>query len=167
MLTIVIVVKNPQWLDGFIKGNRNYLTEIPIIVVDSGGGEKLKEFCKYYIQKDVSLWEARKIGYELAETEFVMNLDSDVIIPDGYINEALLQLARCDKIGAVSIFYDKINRNRGVLEYGCSIWRTKLVKQLYDYKGDDLCECLYMWDKLQRAGWLIETTCMRAKHLRC
>jgi glycosyltransferase involved in cell wall biosynthesis len=167
-LTIIIVVKNPLWLDEFIKGNKKYLTTIPVIVIDSGGGEKLKEYCKHYIQKDVSLWEARKIGYEFADTEFIMNLDGDVIIPDGYIDEALFQLGRCNKIGAVSIFYDKINSNRGVLEYGCSIWRRQLAKQLYDYNGSNgICECLYMWDKLQRAGWLIETTYMRAKHLRC
>lgn len=168
MLAIVIPVKNQQWLDEFIEGNKEILEKYPVIVVDSGGGEKLEKFAKIYIKQDVSFWEARQMGYRHVSERYILNLDSDVVITKSYIMSALAILEAFENVGAVSVFYDKINRNRGVLEYGCSIWRTELLRELYDYvpKVGRICECVYMWNKLQNAGYLIETLCFRAKHLR-
>lgn len=167
MLVIVIPVKNPQHLDEFIEGNREILEKYPVIVVDSGGGEKLKEFAYLYLKEDVSLWEARRIAYRYVSEPYVLNLDSDVVIPKPYIVSAIGILKVLKQVGAVSTFYNKITRNRGTLEFGCSIWRADLLKKLYDYKPKaGFCECLYMWGRLQRIGYQIETVCMRAKHLR-
>lgn len=168
MLTIVIPIKNQPYLNEFIAGNKEILEKHPVVVIDSGGGEKLKGIAHIYLKKNVSLWEARRIAYRCVSEPYTLNLDSDVVVPTLYIVSALRIMEMHKNVGAVSIFYNKINRNRGVLEYGCSIWRSKLLKELYDYvpKVGRICECVYMWNKLQRAGYLIETLCMRARHLR-
>lgn len=182
MLEIIIPIKNPKFLNKFINGNREIFNDYPVIVIDSGGGEKLKEFASTYIQCAVSLWEARKIGYDKAVEKFVLNLDSDVIIPRHYITMALKMMIEDEKIGAISIFFEEM-MHRGVLEYGASIIRTDLARKLYDYKPEigeirkispshyvqlnhGYCECLYMWEKIQEAGYKVETLPIRAKHLR-
>lgn len=183
MITIVIPVKNPKFIDEFIDGNIDVLTNFPVIVVDSGGGEKLGKIAKVHIQKDVKLCEARKIGYGIVETEFIMNLDADVIIPKLYIQEALKALSIAD---AVSIFYEDVNHCQGALEFGCSIWRTDVLRKLYDFSFEIVvsgkivkvgshkfstlhngwCECTYMWRKLKENGFNLETLPFRAKHLK-
>jgi len=165
-VAIVIPVKNPRWLDEFIEQNKEILTKYPVIVIDSGGGEKLKEFARVYIEKDVHLWDARKIGYSYASEPYILNLDADIVLPKNYIERAIRILEGMEIMGAVSVFFETINRNRGMLEYGCSVWKTEILKQLYDWKGQGPCECFYMWDKLQQEGLLIGTLCFRAKHLR-
>jgi uncharacterized protein (DUF2237 family) len=183
MLTIVTPVKNPVDINSFICGNQKFFTVFPLIVVDSGGGEPLKEFAKKYMKADVPFWEARKLGYTFVETPYTLNLDADVILPDGYIQEAVKLLG--EKADAVSIFYEDVGHCQGALEFGVSIWKTKLLRYLYDFTMDKVadgrivkvgsiaystlnngwCECTYMWRKLKDAGGKLETLPYRAKHL--
>lgn len=187
MLTIVIPVKNPKFLDEFVEQNRKILEKYPVVVIDAGGGERLIRIADVYVRINVpsSLWDARKLGYEAVDTPFVLNLDSDVVLPTAYIPTAL-KILQTEKVGAVTMFFkDWITRHIGVLSYGVSIWRTELLKKLYDYNpaslsktviklspshfvhvGFPYCECLYMWEKLLKSGYELETVCMRAKHLR-
>jgi len=187
MLSIVIPVRNPnpRILDTFIEKNKSYLALNNTIVIDSGGGEILEPHVAKYIKKDIGLWDARRLGYSFVSTEFVMNLDCDVIIPDYYIHDALELFRHNAKLGCVSIFYEDVTHNAGILEFGISIWRTDILKKLYDYgpqpsemrqiiKVSDnvfthvkypFCECSYMWQKVGMAGYKIETLPVRAIHL--
>jgi glycosyltransferase involved in cell wall biosynthesis len=183
-LTIVIPVKNPPNLCEFISANRELLTKCKVVVIDSGSGEALKEFADVYIQKIMPLTEARKVGYANVKTEFVMNLDADVAVPKGYVRRAM-KLLRKDA-DAVSIFYEDVNHCQGALEYGCSIWKTEVLKRLYDFTfelvndgrlyqigeqkfstlNNGWCECTYMWRKLKANGLTLKTLPLRATHLR-
>lgn len=173
MLTIVIPVKNPRFLEDFLRLNQKHLSKYKVITIDSGGGEKLKAISKIYIKKDIPFWEARKLAYSFVKTQFILNLDCDVIIPDRYIEQALEILKSDKKAGAVSIFFDRIT-HRGILEFGISIWRTKILREFYDWKRqsrDDwlrhpYCECSYMWRKLTLNNKKLETFPIRAKHLK-
>jgi len=179
-LTIVIPVKNPSCLDLFMEKNAKIFSQYPLVVIDSGGGEKLKEIATVYISKDLSLWEARKLGYEQVKTPYLLNLDVDVVPPEGYIESALALDA-----DAITIFYEDVNHCQGALEYGVSIWKTEVLRSLYDYStnrtfGDIVkvgsmhysslnngwCECTYMWRRLKDNGYKLETLPMRAQHLK-
>jgi hypothetical protein len=183
-ITIVIPVKNPPNLDVFIKENSNIFSRCSIIVVDSGGGEPLKNLAQIYIRKNVSFWEARKLGYTHVETPFILNLDIDVIVPQGYIEDALALLKK--EADAVSIFYEDVGHCQGALEFGVSMWKTEILRELYDFSMDKVmdgrivkvgsmvystlnngwCECTYMWRKLKLSGGRLETLSFRAKHLK-
>lgn len=180
-LTIVIPVKNPPCLDLFMEKNAKIFSQYPLVVIDSGGGEKLKEIATVYISKNVSLWEARKLGYQQVKTPYLLNLDVDVVPPEGYIESALALDA-----DAITIFYEDVNHCQGSLEYGVSIWKTDVVKELYDFDSklvcdgkivkvgsqaystltNGWCECIYMWRRLKNNGYKLETLPMRAKHLK-
>jgi len=184
-LTIVIPVKKPPKIDVFIKDNLWLLENAETIVVDSGGGERLEQFSKIYVKKEVPFWEARKIGYGRVQTKHILNLDADVIVPKGYVEDALALLQ--NKADAVSIFYEDVNHCQGALEYGVSMWKTQVLRELYDFSMDKVmdgrivkvgsmaystlhhgwCECTYMWRKLKNAGGRLETLpYYRAKHLK-
>lgn len=171
MLTIVIPVKEQLGIASeFLEGNKEIFVKYPTIVVDSGGGESLKTYCGTYLKKHIPFWEARKLGYSIVKTPFTLNLDADIIIPKGYIEKAL-EILQQPKIGAVSTFFEDngigLRPHWGTLQYGISLWRTELLQSLYDYqKPNDFCECLYMWRKLEKSGFRLETIPMRAKHLK-
>jgi glycosyltransferase involved in cell wall biosynthesis len=183
-LSIVIPVKNPPSLEAFIEGNAGLFSKSPLIVIDSGGGEALEKHAEIYVKKDLNFWEARKLGYTHIRTPYVLNLDADVIVPDGYIAEALNLLET--KAEAVSIFYEDVAHCQGALEFGVSVWKTEVLRQLYDFSMDKVmdgkivkvglmaystlnhgwCECTYMFRKLKQNGYRLETLPFRAKHLR-
>jgi len=183
-LTIVIPIKNPPCIDKFISENLHYLNKYGVVIIDSGGGEKLREFATVYLNQELCLTDARKLGITLVKTPFLLNLDCDVKIPEGYI-ELALELLK-DNVGAVSIFYNNINHCQGALEFGISLWQTDILKKLYDFSftcvcngniikiGEGVysrlqagwCECNYMWRKLKDDGYKLETLNLRAIHLR-
>lgn len=168
-LTIVIpVYENPKIIKEFIIGNEKILTENRVIVVNRKGGEELKPFSTKWIYRDTPFWEARREGLDLVETEYTLCLDSDTILPDGYVEEALtiLQLRRF--VAVVAIDYEDL---QGHLAFGTSIWRTAILRGLFDWsKNKDNspkeCECVFMWSKVRRSKFKVETLDMRAKHLK-
>lgn len=183
MITIVIPIKNPYDLDLFIENNKEIFKKHKVIVIDSGGGEKIQQCATKYIKKDVKLPNARMIGYDLTTTKYVMNLDSDVVIPEGYIDKAISLLE--SGAFAVSIFYEDVEHCQGALEYGISIWNTEKVRKLYDFSFDMIvgdivkigpqtysslvsgwCECTYMWRKIKDNNGKLETLPIRAIHLK-
>lgn len=175
-------MKNPPDLERFIRGNSSILDASWKVVVDSGGGQRLGRLLKtLWIQRQVPMWEARKLGYREVELPFTLNLDADTVLPDGYVQECLstLQDNQCD---AVAIDYDP---PQGHYAFGTSVWRTDLLKKLYNYppkaveklikvgQGEwvtafqnGFCECTYMWARLLGSGGKLETLNHRAIHLK-
>ena len=181
-LTIVIPVKAQPDLDGFIKGNFSILSITKKVVVDSGDGEPLSQLPNtVWLKRQVPMWEARRIGYEEVRTPFTLNLDADTILPNGYVLDGL-NVVRKNSCDAVAIDYDP---PQGHYAFGTSIWRTELLKKLYDYPPkaveklirvgeqewitafqNGFCECTYMWARLIRSGGKLETSGYRATHLK-
>jgi len=181
-LTIVIPVKDPPDLERFIKGNFAILNATCKVVVDSGGGKQLEKLPNtLWIQKQVPMWEARKLGYKEVRTPFTLNLDADTILPEGYVQESLdlLRKGACD---AVAIDYDP---PQGHYAFGTSIWRTDLLRKLYNYPPktveklirvgkqewvtafqNGFCECAYMWARLLRSRGKLETLEYQAIHIK-
>jgi hypothetical protein len=181
-LTVVMPVRAPPDLDGFIKGNLSILSVTRKVVVDSGGGESLGQLPNtLWLQRQVPMWEARRIGYEEVRTPFTLNLDADTILPNGYVLDSL-NVLRKNSCDAVAIDYDP---PQGHYAFGTSIWRTELLKKLYDYPPktveklikvgeqewitafqNGFCECTYMWARLIRSGGRLETLGYKATHLK-
>ena len=183
-LSIVVPVKNPPNIQAFITGNASLFKNGSLIVVDSGGGEALEKLAKIYVKKDLKFWEARKLGYSHVQTSHVLNLDCDVVAPEDYVEDAITLLET--KADAVSIFYEDVVHCQGALEFGVSIWKTEVLRRLYDFSMDVVsdgkivkvgsqaystlnngwCECTYMWRKLKLSSGRLETLSYRAKHLK-
>lgn len=181
---IVVPVKNPPDIEQFIEQNRTLFTKAELIVIDSGGGELLKPIAETYIKRELKFWEARKLGYSYVQVAYILNLDCDVIVPEGYVEDALKLLN--NGADAVSIFYEDVAHCQGALEFGVSMWKTETLRKLYDFSMDKVmdgkivkvgsmaystlnhgwCECTYMWRKLKNAGGRLETLPYRAKHLK-
>ena len=181
-LTIVIPVKDSPDLQRFVRENLEVLSTSKKVVVDSGRGEQLGRLPNTLLfQKQVPMWEARRIGYEEVRTPFTLNLDADTILPNGYVQESL-NILRKNLCDAVAIDYDP---PQGHYAFGTSIWRTELLKKLYDYPPravkklikvgeqewitafqNGFCECTYMWARLIRSGGRLETLGYKATHLK-
>lgn len=185
--TIVIPVKNPPDIDSFIVGNKQLFAKCSMIVVDSGGGERLSAYSDIYEKRDCSFWVARRWAYDRVKTKLTLNLDADVILPPKFLQTATALIQ--EKVAAASIFYIDVGHCQGALEFGASLWRSSVLKKLYDFSFDvalpgkivkvgeysyaalnnGWCECTYMWRKLKDAGLKLETvdglSLNRAVHL--
>jgi hypothetical protein len=180
-LTIVIPVKDPPDLQRFVRENLEVLSASKKVVIDSGRGEQLGSLPNTLLfQRQVPMWEARRIGYEEVRTPFTLNLDVDTILPNGYVLDSL-NVLRNNSCDAVAIDYDP---PQGHYAFGTSIWRTELLKKLYDYPPkaveklikvgeqewitafqNGFCECTYMWTRLIRSGGRLESLGYRAIHI--
>jgi hypothetical protein len=187
-LSCVIPIKNPLVLNEFITENEVLLkSRMHKIIVDSGGGSLFRDAHKLgflpliYEARNVPLWEARKLGYTYVVTPYVLNLDCDVVPPIQYVQDALDLLEK--GICAVSIHFEPVYT--GHLEFGVSMWKTGVLRSLYDYPPKPVeklikvgkqewvtafqcgfCECSYMWSRLINSGGRLETLPYRAKHLK-
>jgi len=168
-LTILTPVKDKEeTVSKFIEGNKDILSKYKVIVVDTRGGEQLKKYSFVYVndvEGKYAMPEARKLGIGLVDTEYILNLDTHVILPKHYINASIILMDNEKDIGAISIDHNKL---MGHLGFGQSIWRTELLKELYDYNNKEtMCECCYMWGKLNRTNYKLETIGnLRCKHLK-
>lgn len=110
-----------------------------------------------------TMWEARKKGIEQVKTKYCMMLDDDNIVPFKYVLDALVEL-ETNGTDVVAIDYDP---PMGHLAFGCSIWRTNVLRRLYDYKRPcNDCECIYMWGKIHRHKYKLRTLPYKAIHLK-
>jgi hypothetical protein len=169
MTIILPVFEVPEVVAEFVKSNEAILKKHPLFVLDRKGGEILKEHATFYKKTSCPtiafpLGSSRRFLIKKVQTEFTLNLDVDVLLPTNFIQEALRKFKNpC--VAAVALEYEP---PQGHLAFGPSIWRTKILQKLYDWEHwkTNNCECLYMWKKLRKAGYKLETLDMCAKHLK-
>jgi hypothetical protein len=181
-VTVVTPVKDPPDVKAFIKGNFTLFCQFPLVVIDSGGGEELKQYSLIYKKADLPMHSARKLGYGDVHTPYTLNLDADTVLPSNFILDAL-DLLESGSAAVVALDYELL---QGHYAFGASLWRSHLLKELYDYSSElamsntlekigpniyarlnnGWCECSYMWKKLLDRGHRLETLHQRAKHLR-
>lgn len=161
--TIGIVIKS-------IDGNSEIFSKYPIIVVNKNGGENYKLFASLFFNQYTSFWFARRFGLEFVKTKYVLNLDVDTVLPSQYIEKAIEILETHPEVGAVALSYADPYKQKH-LAFGTSIWRTEQLKELYNWRlaADqkfNVCECEYMWNKLEKKGMKVETLPLEATHLK-
>jgi hypothetical protein len=164
LISIVIPVKEKEEVvSKFISGNLDILNHCTVIVIDSGGGEELTKVATLYSKIDRDMSTARKLGYIPVKTPYILNLDVDTILPDGYLEDALVLLDN-SKVVVVALDYENL---QGHLAFGSSLWKSDILRKLYDYKeGNIICECCHLWHKVLQSEYKIETLLYRAIHLK-
>jgi hypothetical protein len=168
ILTVLIPVKNPKFLNDFIKGNAYILKKYRVMVIDSGGGEALRPdhgIATIYYKRDVDMATARRMGMDMITTPYTLNLDCDNVLPEGYVEEAIALIKGDVKAVAIDYAYPHL---LGHLGFGTSLWETETLKKLYNWnKSDCLCECVRMWRRLIGESKLkLESLPYRAIHLK-
>jgi cellulose synthase/poly-beta-1,6-N-acetylglucosamine synthase-like glycosyltransferase len=173
-LTILIVCfENDDLVDLSINENYGILSKYPIVVIDKKGGDRFVFLNQagntdiQYFYQDSPFWSARKFGLEFVTTKYVLCLDVDTILPQHYIEDALCILESRPDVACIAINYEPPH-HQSHLAFGTSIWRTDILKKLYDWyreRGKD-CECRYMWKKVESEKMKVETLPIEAKHLK-
>jgi len=161
MITTVIAVREDAPIHQFLELNP-FITKFPIIVVDSGGGEILRDVATEYIKETLPLSKARRTGILRVKTHYTLILDVDTVLPPEYITEAL-KILREENIAVTALDYEQL---QGHLGFGTSLWKTQILKNLYDWEEGKICECVWMWSKVRKAGYRLETLPYRARHLK-
>lgn len=177
MITILIpCCEEDQLVEWSIRANYEILVKYPLIIVDKNGGDKFLLLNQQgnldiqYFAQDTSFWFARRFGLEFVKTKYVLCLDVDTVLPPHYIEDALSILESRPEVVCVAIDYAHPN-HQNHLAFGTSIWRTELLKELYDWRltADQqfgICECKYMWQKVEKKKMIVETLSVEAKHLK-
>lgn len=176
-LTILIpCFESQKIVECSINGNEEILTKYPLIIIDKEGGEAFVQFEQQgntniqYFDQNTSWWFARRFGLEFVKTKYVLNLDVDTVLPEGYVEKAIEILETRPEVGAVALNY-AAPHIQSHLAFGTSVWRTEQLKELYDWRlapdqSANKCECEYMWGKLAKKNLKVETLPMEAVHLK-
>lgn len=159
----LIVREQPQMVDWFINYYKPLLKKFDVVVVDSEGGESLKQYASQYIKELLPLDKARKLVISKTQTPFTANVDIDTQLPIKYIYSAL-RLLQQNKADAVAIDYKP---PQGHLAFGTSFWRTSTLQKLYDWQmGGRFCECIHMWRRTHQNKFKLETLPFYARHIK-
>jgi hypothetical protein len=127
--------------------------------------KKIKEYAKFpqVVDTRVGMAKARKWVINQVTTQFLLTLDVDTDLPEGYLEDALRILEFNPKVACVVIDYEK---SQGHYAFGTGVWRTSIVQKLYDYSEvtTQLCECSHLYHKVLVSGYTIESLYCRAVH---
>lgn len=154
MLSILIPVKQPEpWL-------KKCLKQLEMIKERNGWliGEILT--CETGTMAEARLKLAKEAKYP-----FICNLDADVILPFGYLQDAFDLLKKDARVGAVAINHRP--KSMYHLGFGTSVMRRSVMLTHYDFidtTRNPPCECMHMWHKLHSAGFIIATLPYVATH---
>lgn len=169
-LSIIIPVFNVQnylepCIDSFHIQNKYKSTDVEIILIDDGSTDDSKKICdnfeaKYEIVKSIHIKKnsgqsvARNIGLEYATGNWIMYVDSDDIVRDGYIGWALSVINNVD-LNDIVMFglkpfesLDSIKNYSSLLRYNKSKMRvvTKDTAMYYlttEKFGNYLCNKIF------------------------
>lgn len=106
LISVVIPTLNSEkYLDQCLSSIRNQTTkEVEIIVVDGYSSDDTWDIVQSYdsilVKRRCNVSEARNIGLELAQGDFVLFLDSDQVLSRGVLSECI-QLCREGKVDSV------------------------------------------------------------------
>jgi hypothetical protein len=164
-VSMVIVVDEEETLiDDFIAYYKKLLInpDIERIVIWKRGGELLKQYADVTEKSDVDLCTARKRGFALATSSYILNADVDTRLPHPFLPWASIKMKTVPDVGVVALDYD-YPFTQGHLAFGASLFKTELLKHYYD-RPEGGCECINMWNKVRNAGFKIIGLPMFAIH---
>ena len=94
---IVPVFDRPDEVDELLESlNRQTLKDFEVIIVEDGSKTPCKDVCDkyadilhlhYYYKDNSGPGQSRNYGAERARGEWLIVLDSDVVLPEGYLRE--------------------------------------------------------------------------------
>ena len=100
---IIPVYNRPDEVDELLDSlTRLKMHDFEVIVVEDGSAVPCREVCKkysqqldihYYMKPNSGPGQSRNYGVERAKGEYVLILDSDVVVPEGYLDAVDKELA--------------------------------------------------------------------------
>lgn len=137
MYSIVVPVYNrPDEVDELLESlSRQAFLDFEVIIVEDGSAVKCKSVCDkytdklnlhYYEKPNSGPGQSRNYGVERASGEYVIILDSDVVLPDGYLKavDDELKANPCDAFGGADASHPSFTPVQKAISYSMTSFFT-------------------------------------------
>lgn len=133
---IVPVFNRPDEVDELLESLcRQTFNDFEVIIVEDGSTVACKDVCekymkkldlKYFLKKNSGPGQSRNYGAERSKGEYLIVLDSDVVLPDGYLQavEAELQREPADAFGGPDCAHDSFTDTQKAISYSMTSFFT-------------------------------------------
>ena len=137
LFSIIIPVYNrPQEVDELLESLcRQTFNDFEVVVVEDGSSEKCDTVCEryadklelhYYFKPNSGPGPSRNYGAERSQGEYLIILDSDVIVPENYLETIKAELDRepCDAFGGPDRAHDSFTPIQKAINYAMTSFFT-------------------------------------------
>ena len=133
---IIPVYNRPDEVDELLKSlTTQHFTDFEVIVVEDGSSVSCKEIVdrytdkldiKYFLKSNSGPGQSRNYGAERSEGEYLIILDSDVILPEGYFDAVEKELAAspADAFGGPDRAHDSFTDIQKAINYSMTSFFT-------------------------------------------
>lgn len=133
---IVPVYNRPDEVDELLESlSRQAFLDFEVIIVEDGSAIPCKTVCekyaqklnlKYYNKENSGPGQSRNYGVERANGEYVIILDSDVVLPDGYLKavDDELKANPCDAFGGADASHPSFTPVQKAISYSMTSFFT-------------------------------------------
>lgn len=133
---IVPVFNRPDEVDELLDSlTRQAFTDFEVLVVEDGSRVTCREVCakysdrlslKYFEKPNSGPGQSRNYGAERAQGEYLIILDSDVVLPDGYLKaiDEELTLNPCDAFGGADASHPSFTPVQKAISYSMTSFFT-------------------------------------------
>lgn len=133
---IVPVFNRPDEVDELLSSLLNQtFTDFEVIIVEDGSQKPCDEVCNkyadrldlhYFMKPNSGPGQSRNYGAERAKGEYLLILDSDVVLPKGYLNaiEEELKRAPADAFGGPDAAHDSFTDTQKAISYSMTSFFT-------------------------------------------
>lgn len=133
---IVPVYNRPDEVDELLDSlTRQAYTAFEVIVVEDGSSVPCKEVCgkymerltlRYLAKENSGPGQSRNFGAQHAQGDYLIILDSDVVLPDGYLNAVYkeLTLKPCDAFGGADASHPSFTAVQKAISYSMTSFFT-------------------------------------------
>ena len=133
---IVPVFNRPDEVDELLQSLVGQtLKDFEVVIVEDGSEKPCKDVCdkyagkidlKYFMKKNSGPGQSRNYGAERANGEYLIVLDSDVVLPEGYLQAVDDELNRepSDAFGGPDCAHDSITETQKAISYSMTSFFT-------------------------------------------
>ena len=133
---IIPVYNRPDEVDELLDSlTRQTVTDFEVVVVEDGSQTTCEAVCqryegrldiKYFKKENSGPGQTRNYGVERAEGKYMLILDSDVVVPEGYLEavEAELQRDPCDAFGGPDSAHPSFTPTQKAISYSMTSFFT-------------------------------------------
>ena len=133
---IVPVYNRPDEVDELLDSlTRQAYADFEVIIVEDGSKVRCKEVCdkytdklrlSYYYKDNSGPGQSRNYGAERAKGDYLIILDSDVVLPDGYLSaiDAELKANPCDAFGGADASHPSFTPVQKAISYSMTSFFT-------------------------------------------
>ncbi len=134
---IVPVYNRPDEVDELLDSlTRQAYADFEVIIVEDGSSSPCKEVCdkyagklplRYFMKENSGPGQSRNYGAERAAGEYLIILDSDVVLPDGYlqaVEDELTLHGACDAFGGADASHPSFTTVQKAISYSMTSFFT-------------------------------------------